>query len=384
MKKSVMVLIGAAVIVPPLIAASTIGGPINPNFGSYLSFSAISQSIRFPNSNVLSNGTSGLLSSLIESQKPNGTIGSVTYFGKREGKNEVLDIYLDSQTISADDYCFLMVNVKNSEGETEYVLETTIVRFKGSTHYLIELDPPKLENETKRTVKVCATFYSCTASPQQEINFEIDYTEKKEFIYEDNTRFTSSYPIAIKYTQKGKEEKIYESFNFDSICNLNYKRPIFSVEDIRFTYSYSNMEIMLPNYNECYLLIDEVFDNSDFEDENDMKKVPLSLVYENGVISFSLIDEYYYDSGDGMIYRSDNSGRKAVNNLILPTTYNCDNAIYYELHLKGLSSSESDFIFKSYASFDVKWFGSCDDSYFCVSKVDELLEDAYYSGGVII
>ena len=110
----------------------------------------------------------------------------------------------------------------------------------------------------------------------------------------------------------------------------------------------------------------------------------LSLVSENNVIKFCLLNSYYYDSSDGMVYKSDKSGRKEINNLILPTTYKGDTSIYYELHLKKFSASESDFIFKSYATFDVKWFGSCGDSYFCVSSIEELLEDVNYSGGVIV
>ena len=384
MKKHILVFAGVALITTPLIASGIGTGTNRPIIGSYLSFSATSQSIRFPSKYLSNFMSSGYLSSIGENIPPDGKIGHVTYYGKREGKKEIIDIFLDSQTSMAEDACFLMVTVKNSKGEIEYRLDTTIVKFKGTKHYIIELDPPKLENETHRTVKVAATFYSSSVNQQQEVNFDIDYTEHKEYIFDSNQKYTSECPIVIRYTQDGKKERIYESFDFNSLCNISYERPIFDINRLSFTYSYQDMEVMLPNYEECYLLIDDVYDSNDFDEENEMKKIPLSLVSENNVIKFCLLNSFYYDSSDGMVYKSDKSGRKEINNLILPTTYKGDASIYYELHLKKFSASESDFIFKSYATFDVKWFGSCDDSYFCVSSVDELLEDVNYSGGVIV
>ena len=95
-------------------------------------------------------------------------------------------------------------------------------------------------------------------------------------------------------------------------------------------------------------------------------------------------NKYYYDSGTGMVYQNNIAGRNEVNSLILPSTFNADSALYYELHLKGISASNSDLVFKSYASFEYKWFGSCDSSLFCVDSIDELLEEVYYSEGVTV
>ena len=211
-----------------------------------------------------------------------------------------------------------------------------------------------------------------------------NYTKPSNYVYEDNVTYTSNYPVAIKYTLDGKVTKYFETFKFSSICGLDCHKPIFDINSLKFTYSYNEMDIMIPNYEECYLLIDDVYDNSDFESVNEMKKIPLSLVNENGIVSFRLIDKYYYDSSDGMVYKSIGSGRKEINNLILPTTYKGNTSVYYELHFKEFSASKSNLVFKSYANFDVKWFGSCSDSYFCVDYIEELLEDVYYSGGVTI
>ena len=85
-----------------------------------------------------------------------------------------------------------------------------------------------------------------------------------------------------------------------------------------------------------------------------------------------------------MVYQNNIAGRNEVNSLILPSTFNADSALYYELHLKGISASNSDLIFKSYASFEYKWFGSCDSSLFCVESIDELLDNVHYSDGVTV
>ena len=85
-----------------------------------------------------------------------------------------------------------------------------------------------------------------------------------------------------------------------------------------------------------------------------------------------------------MVYINNIAGRNEVNSLILPSTFNVNSAVYYELHLNGLSASNCDFIFKSYASFEYKWFGSCDTSLFCVDSIDELLEDVHYDEGVTV
>lgn len=384
MKKSILIIAGVVFVVPPLIASDLTGTRLSNQFNSKLSANFDSISFRVPE-NITDISNVDLSNIEIPKEDPDGEIASVIYYGKRENSKEVLDIFLDSHTKNEADGCIMMVSVFNSKGEVEYRLDNVVIRYNGSMHYIIEFDPPLIENEKYRNVRIAATFYSNEDNKHQYLEFNIDYTEKSEYIFEDNLSFTSTYPVAIKYTLDGKIEKRYENFNFESICNLKYNRPIFDISKLGFKYSYDSMEIMVPNYTDCYLLIDEIYDKSDLEEENEMKKIPLSLYYENGQIKFSLIDDYYYDSGDGMIYKTEKNGRSKVNNLILPTTYQgAKEAIYYELHFTNFSSNESNIVFKSYVSFDVKWFGSCDDSYFCVGSIDEILEDVYYSGGVIV
>jgi len=314
-----------------------------------------------------------------------GIIGNVTYYGKRKGSKEVLDIFLDSQTTNQEDKCFLMVSVYSSDGELEYRLDTTIVYFTISTHYKIEIDPPKKENETYREVRVAATFYSNIDNHHQYLNFNIDYNDPTIYTFNNDLEYTSNYPIAMRYTLDGKVEKIYEKMIFENICNLQFKKPIFDINQFKLIYEYDSCEIMIPNYDECYLLIDDLYDESDMEEENEMKKIPLNLVYKNGLISFELLNNYYYDSSDGMLYQNNKSGRSEVTNLILPSTFSAnEESIYYELHFKNFTSSGDEMIFTSYASFEIKWFGVCGEAYFCISSIDELLEDVYYSGGITI
>lgn len=371
MKKLAFVISGLIILIPPI-------------------FSDGLEDVQIGNlSNLLSSKPhldySGSFSIEDNLEEPDGKIGNVTYYGKREGKKEILDIFLDSQTARTPDYCFMMVSVYSSQEDLEYRLDTTIVRFIGKTHYVIELDPPELENETYRTVKIAVEFYSNEEQSNQFMKFDIPYCEQKKYTYENDINFTSSYPVAIRYFLDGTVEKIYEEFNFNAICNLTNHKPIFDIKKLSFNYGYDDCEIFIPNYDECYLLIADVYDNSDLDEENEMKKVPLNLKSENGVVQFELANSYYYDSSDGMIYQNNKTGRSEINSLILPLTYSGNNeSIYYELHFTDFSSSGDELIFKSYASFDVKWFGSCIDSYFCVDSKDDFLSDVYYSGGVTI
>lgn len=318
-------------------------------------------------------------------KEPEGIIGYVTYYGQREGSKEILDIYLDSQTLYKDDDCFLMVSVYSSDGDLEYRLNTTYIQFSIAMHYKIEIDPPKKENETYREVRIAATFYSNENDRHQYLTFNIDYKEPSTFIYEEDIAYTSNYPVTIKYKLNGEIEKIYESLKFNNICNSKFHKPIFDISKMNLTYTYKRCEIYIPNYDECYLLIDKLYDTSDLEEENEMKKIPLNLVYLDGIVSFELKDKYYYDSSDGMIYKNDKSGRSEINSLILPSTFPAEEeAIYYELHFTNFTSSGDEIVFKSYASFDIKWFGICGESYFCIESKEDLLEDAYYSGGIAI
>ena len=148
---------------------------------------------------------------------------------------------------------------------------------------------------------------------------------------------------------------------------------------------YANNLDEIPLYDECYLLIDDVYDLSDISEENSMKKIPLKLIKDNGIIKFDLVYNYFYDSSDGMIYETNETGRRKISKLFLPTTYeNEKESIYYEIHLNNLGAGLNNYVFKSYATFDIKWFGNCGSSFFCVQTGDELIDGAHYSGGVRI
>ena len=376
MKKSTLLTLGVLIITPPILVQAT-------SFGDKMDDKI--PAISFPSQGIELTAPP-LSGSMNIPEKAEGIIGHVMYYGKRLGHNEKIDIFLDSQTITKEDTCFLSVVVFNSKDEEEYRLTTTIVEFRGSTHYEINLDPPKRENETYREVRIAATFYSNKLQRDQFMSFFIEYPkETKNYVFENNMEYQSTYPIATKYLLNGEEINYYEKFDFKGICDLNFEKPIFDVKKLKFTYDYENCEIEIPNYDECYLLIDDIYNTSDFEEKNEMKKIPLHLKNENGTIQFELVDEYFYDSSDGMIYLENRTGRRQVKNLILPTSYkDSSEAVYYELHFENFSSNGSHVVFKSYASFDIKWFGSCGDSFFCVESEEEMLEDVYYSGGVII
>ncbi len=385
MKKSVLTIWSLLIITPPLIGGSIglirdklIKDNISIFPGKYDSL--IGQSYNPTIKDYISN----LSISNVNNEDPEGIMSNVTYYGKRDGKKETLDIYLDSQTQNENDSCFLIVTILNSKGEKEYQSGTINVSFEGSTHYIMELEPPKIENEEYREFRVAATFYSNSTQRNQSINFIVEYPYKKNIMFNNNVNYESTYPIATKYYLNGEEEKIYENFKFMKVCNLEFSRPIFNIDDLYFKYDYLNKEIALPNYSECYLLIAEIYNNTDLDEENNMKKIPLKLKEENDQIKFELVNKYYYDSLDGLIYQNNKAGRNEINNLMIPSTFDNEEAVYYELHIKGLSSNENNFIFISYASFSFKWFGSCDDSYFCVVSKDNLLENINYSGGVTI
>ena len=319
-----------------------------------------------------------------QDDKVKGELESVTYYAKGSNEKEKLSICLNSNTLFGEDYCFMMVSVYSSKGVLDYRMDNSKIDYRGKENYEIELDKPLDENESSRHIKVAATFYSNPTNQHQLIEFDVEYTSSKEYEFDENKNYKSLIPIKIEAYKDNEVKKYYEEFQFINVCDLEYRNPIFEVSKMNFIYNYENMESNVPSYSDCYLLIDQVYDKSDFIEENDMKKVPLELVYIDGVVSFKLKNKYYYDSGTGMVYQNNIAGRNEVNSLILPSTFNADSALYYELHLKGISASNSDLVFKSYASFEYKWFGSCDSSLFCVDSIDELLEDVHYSDGVTV
>ena len=380
MKKSILVIVGVLGIVSPILLQEfTIIGS-----GNDINNNKITYSFNY-NSNMFTNPFE-VSSNKQLNENPKGVMEYVTHYNKRHQKSEKIDIYLDSQTLDKEDYCFMMVSIYNSLGELEYRLDTTTVYFKGSTHYEIEMDEPTIENETERKICVSTTFYSNPEERHQYIEFIVEYpNEEKEVEFNNNMDYEATYPLAIRHTRDGKEEKIYEKYNFDSICNLSFEKPIFDINNLFFKYDFENNSEDLPYHEECYLLIDDLYDESDFEVENEMKKVPLNLVKENGMLKFNLINNYFYDSLNGMIYENNETGRRKITKLFLPTSFkNKNESIYYELHLKNFGSSKSDYVFKSYATFDINWFGTCGSSLFCVESHDDTLDNAYYSIGVTI
>lgn len=371
MKKTIPIACGIVLVSVPLIAP-LVAPEDNPNIHH--------SRISLPSISVPLNGAGDAFLN----QDPCGEMTYVTYYGKRYGSKEILDIYLDSKTLNKDDKCFLTVTVFNSSGDLEYRLDTTVVYFTVNTNYIIELDPPLKENETFREVRVAATFYSNKNNHNQFIAFNIDYKEKETYVFENDIDYNSDYPIVLRHYLNGKEEELYEKISFNNICNLNFNKPIFDIERMSLKYSYENYKINIPQYDECYLLIEDLYEGSDIEEENNMKKIPLNLVFKNNAVYFELINKYYYDSNDGMIYKTNKSGRNETSKLLIPSTFANNKSIYYELHFNNFTASKDEIIFKSYATFDIKWFGACGNSYFCVKAIEELLEDVHYSGGISI
>ena len=374
MKKHYWITTGLILVTIPVVSAVNIR---TRNFRtSFVKFSTI---------NIPRSDNESIFDSLQVNQndKVKGELESVTYFARSENEKEKLIISLNSNTLFGEDYCFMIVSVYSSKGVLDYRLDNTKVEFKGKDNYELEFDKPLDEDETSRHIKVATTFYSNPTSQHQLIEFDVEYTKSKEYEFNENKNYKSSVPVKIVAT-KEEVQKYYEEFQFINVCDLEYRNPIFDVGEMNFIYNYEKMESNIPSYSECYLLIDQVYDRSDFIEENNMKKIPLELVYKDGVVSFKLKNKYFYDSGTGMVYQNNIAGRNEVSSLILPSTFNANSAVYYELHFKDFSASKSDLVFKSYASFEYKWFGSCDSSLFCVESIDELLEDVHYSDGVTV
>ena len=232
MKKSVLVTIGVVAAVPPVLLEVL---EINSN-------KRVDNNLKVTIDQNISLGDFENPFIDVEDNKealnePKGIIGNVTHYYKRSDKKETIDIYLDSQTADKTDSCFLMVSVYDSLGELEYRLDTTIVKYNGSTHYEIELDDPMLEDEIERKVCVSGTFYSNKDEKHQYLEYFANY-EMEELTYEfnDNIDYKSNYPIAIKYTKDGKKEKIFENFSFNSLCDLNFEKPIFDLSKLYFKY----------------------------------------------------------------------------------------------------------------------------------------------------
>ena len=375
MKKHYWIITGFVLMSVPVV--STVGMRIRNNRNSM---------IVFPSINVSLGSYQDKFDSFIGNQnnKVCGELESVTYYAKTKDKNERLLLFLNSNTLSGEDYCFLVVSVYASDGSLDYRLETTKVEFKGLKYHEIEIGEPKNKNETNRLIKVATTFYSNPNDQHQLIEFNVKTSLNKEYVFEDNKNFKSLSPVRVEAFNNGEIKEYYEEFQFLSFCNYKNKKPIFNVNDLSFIYNYEKVNNSLPYYDECYLLIDSIYDKSDFEEENELKKVPLELEYFEGVIHFKLKNKYYYDSGDGMVYQNNQAGRNQINNLVLPATYDANSAVYYEIHLNGFSAAKSDLVFKSYASFEYKWFGQCDTSLFCIESVEELIDDPFYSGGVTV
>ena len=375
MKKHFWITTGVLLISVPVVTTFSIKARSNRN-----------SMIVVPSLHVSLGDNDEIFESIIGNQNKNvkGELESVTYLAKSKEKKERLLVYLNSNTMSGSDYCFMVVTVYGSDGSIDYRMETTKVDYKGKMYYEVEIGEPKNENETNRLFKVATTFYSNPSNQHQSIEFNVKTTLKNDYVFEDNKNYKSLSPIKVEADKNGEVKEYYEEFQFLSFCNYKNRKPIFDVKELSFIYNYDKVNDSLPYYDECYLLIDNIYDKSDFEEENELKKVPLDLELENGVVHFKLKNKYYYDSSDGMVYQSNLAGRNEVNNLVLPATYNASNAVYYEIHLNNFSASNSNFIFKSYASFEYKWFGHCDTSLFCVESVEELLSDTYYSGGVTV
>lgn len=74
-----------------------------------------------------------------QNNKVKGELESVTYYAKKGSKKESLKICLNSNTLSGEDYCFLVVSVYATDGTLDYRMETTKVEYKGISYYEVEI-----------------------------------------------------------------------------------------------------------------------------------------------------------------------------------------------------------------------------------------------------
>ena len=172
MKKHFWIVTGVLMISVPVVSTFSIKARNNRN-----------SMIILPSLNISLGDNDDLFESIIEDTNQNvkGELESVTYYAKSKDKNERLAVYLNSNTLSGSDYCFMVVTVYGSDGSIDYRMETTKVEYKGKMYYEVEIGEPKNENETNRLIKVAATFYSNPSNQHQSIEFNVKRSSNKEY-----------------------------------------------------------------------------------------------------------------------------------------------------------------------------------------------------------
>lgn len=306
-------------------------------------------------------------------------VKSITYVGYTASKKPYVMAELDALCNGCTGVAGYSITLENSKGVAEYFESFTITYLTRAT-IQHEIRDPINEYETKRKIWLSFNFTKNTSSAQQ--IYSLDIYHEPNTTYNISSLFSHSpgVPYKIVRAANGSINSYYERFVFDKLIDMKLIKM--AIDPTKFILDYWNTQYeSLGLYsNETFLLIDKIYDGSDIPTLYGSYKFPLKIKCTTVTCNFELLDTYYYDQEAKMLFITNGANRRVTKTLTIPPQF-AKQSITFELHLINAGSSKQNYIVRSTLSTSLNAFGDCENSYYCISKVNEILDDVEYKVG---
>jgi hypothetical protein len=162
---------------------------------------------------------------------------------------------------------------------------------------------------------------------------------------------------------------IYECINFDNLIDIQLTGLNIFPEKLFFLYNGSDYSLLEFEYSEAYLLLKDIYLDSDIEVLDGSTKYPLEIEQINTEVHFKLKNTYYFNALNDTLFATNQANTTMVDYIPLPLN-KAEEKITYQIVIKGALATYTTINIRSTMRADLDLFGLCDSSKYCIRRSD--------------
>ena len=307
-------------------------------------------------------------------------IDLVRYYGRTQNDKAKVEIHISASCNTCRTSYKSAISLKDENNE---ILATFLYgeAFVGNSVAVMYIEDEVINNNDIINITATVTFPQNSVQQDQIQKIKLSLENVGESVFDVDTKLLSyrkKCPYFMEVQRDGSQIKLYELYAFNKAISGDFKLNEIDIEQLSFQYSDSSLNEIPIYFGEAYLLIDDIFKESDITLRDGSYYFPLDINCEEYTCKFSLLKNYYYDYDLDMLFETYLSSRVATNNLKLPSSYDTNKKIPYKIVLEDVGAYSDEIIINGEFKVSYKLFGACDNSKYCVGNSDGVKGDVEY------
>lgn len=304
----------------------------------------------------------------------------IRYYGKTLESSAKVEVHISASCSTCKSNYMSAISLKDEENNILATFQHSQV-FTGTSIATMEIDEEIFKNNDIININVTATFPKNKFDQDQIQKYKLTVENIESSIFDVDKSMLSyrkKCPYFFEKQRDGSTMKLYESYGFSNAISADFKLNEIDIRELSFQYSDSSLNEIPIYYGNAYLLIDDIFKGSDITKKEGSYYFPLDVTCEQYTCGFSFLKNYYFDYDLDMLYETYLASRVATNNLKLPSTYDTNKKVPYQIVLENVGAYGDEIRIKGEFKVSYKLFGSCENSKYCVGKTGGVKGDVEY------